>query len=517
MNISDSIQKFKDKLIINNDCDLAAIFRTVLKPDGSSMYVPYKVVSGHYDSEKKCFIADDNTIYYHMIDIMNGEGYMYRANIDIYRKAFPNVPDVLIKKLFLLQLKKLEFNLTKSSEDIPVILFSKKGEAAGENNKAVLDLEILSFYEEEYPELYNKIIAAINGDEVDISELSKEDTAEEVVIESPNIEELYNDVTSSVIDQDEPIKKILTAIWKQYGDFNSDKSRNILINGNTGVGKTEIFRVLSKKLNVPCAIVNATEYTAEGYVGRNIKDMLSILLKKANGNVKLAEKGILIIDEIDKLAQSNENASQINQKDVQEALLKLLEDGTYYIDYNDNGSTKKVEFCTKSLMVVGMGSFSRIKLNHAPVAGFESKNTTKKYKDITREDMIRNGMLPELIGRFPIIVQMNDLNKDSFIRILSNPKTSAITKNAEFFQSQGIKLSVSDDTLVAIAELAEKQALGARSLDEIVETSLSSASFEIAMHPDMYDELIISPETIKDNNMYTLKEKNKCKVLSKHL
>ena len=314
-----------------------------------------------------------------------------------------------------------------------------------------------------------------------------------------DIAKIYSEVTSNVIDQDEPIRKILTAIWKQYNNFSENKSRNILINGSTGVGKTETFRQLTKRLQVPYFMTSATEYTATGYIGKSVDDMLIGLLKNANYDLEKAQRGILIIDEIDKLSEANKSSSQINQRDVQEALLKILEDGVFAIKAND----REYMFDTKGLMVIGMGSWSRIELKETRPVGFDSKPTKKEYKDITREDIVSAGMIPELIGRFPTIVQMNELGFDSFIRIL-NSENNTLSMNKKFLSTKGVTLTADDDTLKEIALLAMKQKYGARSLDEIVETALSVASFEIASNPDKYSELIISPETIKDNKKYTL-------------
>ena len=498
MNLKENIQELLEKFKENDERELIIVFKTIVNYMGDTEYVPTKTVFGKFIEDEETgenfFLGEDNTMYYHMLNVIRGEGYLFRTNMVKYRKNYPLLPDKLIQGIILKALKKLKFKLGYNEEEIPLIFYyDKKGK-----NNLVIDSESVSFYEELFPEFYESLF------ESNENKVEKPTVISKVESSSFDIRELYEEVTSSVIDQDEPIKKILTAIWKQYNNFSSNKSRNILINGSTGVGKTEIFRVLSNKLDVPCAVVNATDYTAEGYVGQSVSDMLVTLLKRADGNIEKAQRGILIIDEIDKLAESNKNSSQINQKDVQEALLKLLEDGTFYLKIGDNISEKRIEFNTSNLMVIGMGSFSRIDLTPDKVVGFETITKEKKYKDITREDMIKNGMLPELIGRFPVIVQMNELSKESFTRILKNPKTSTLTKNQNFFNNQGIKLTVSDEVINAIADKAEKQELGARSLDEIVETALSRASFEIAMYPNEYEELVITPETIKDNKVYRL-------------
>lgn len=503
MNLKDSIQK-----LINNVNDeskeLAVIFTTYTNQYDIKEFIPIKVLSGKYDDQKKAFIAENGVPYYHLIDVMEGEGFMYRASLDVYRKSFPNMPELLIKKLFLLNLKKYRFNLALSNDGIPLIMTALKN--SNSVGVAVLDIEMLAFYETFYPEFYNHIIMTAKGNEIDFESVNSPSKNEnEFVMKPINIQELYNEVTSVVIDQNEPIEKILTAIWKQYNDFDSNKARNILIYGKPGVGKTEIFRIITKNLGIPCAIVNATQYTAVGYVGDSVSDMLVAVLNNANGDIEKAQRGILIIDEIDKLAEVDIRAGQVNKKDVQEALLKLIEDGTFYIKPNNQSADIKIKFRTNNLLVIGMGSFSGIDLTTKNSVGFNSEQKNKTYKEIGRKEMIANGIIPELIRRFPIIVQMNELNKESFIKILKNPKSSILAKNINFFDKKGIKLLLQKGTIDRIAEEALKfSELGASSLDEIVETALSRASFEIAMHPNEYEELVITPETINDNKVYRL-------------
>lgn len=503
MNLKDSLQNILNKINNYNDIDLAVIFTTYINCYGIKEFIPKKVVSGKYDEKSRTFITEQGESYCHLIDVMEGEGYMYRASVDIYRKRYPNIPDALIKRLFLYSVKQHRFNLALSSNKIPLIMFAKKN--TNDIGKVVLDIELLAYYETFYPSFYNNIIKMANGEEIDVNLIPKEEEDKLEFSAKPiNVKELYKEVTEKVIDQSEPIEQILTAIWKQYNNFDSNKSRNILIYGKSGVGKTEIFRIISQKLEIPYAIVNATDYTAVGYVGDSVSDMLIAVVNSADGDVKKAENGILIIDEIDKLSEPDRTGGQVNKKDVQQALLKILEDGTFYLNIGDKLSQTRVTFNTRNLLVIGMGSFSNIDLSTKKTVGFNSTSQKREYKDINTNDMMENGTIPELIGRFPVVVKMNELNKESFIKILTNVKSSVIAKNQPFFNNLGVKLLLQEGTINEIAEKAEKQATGARSLDEIVETALSKASFEIATNPNIYETLIITPETIKDNNKYTL-------------
>jgi len=469
------------------------------------IYIPTKIVKGVYDTENACFIDMDGRRYKHIIENPEIEGFGYRVDKVWLKSKYPKVPIWLAKKLFLKETSKLEFQYVDESmtePGVPAILFNKVND---ENMYVLRDPDIIVYYYFNYRDYIIKNYELTPEEEETLESLGPK-KQEEVngKIEKNNFDlpRFYEEITSYVIDQNEPIQKILTALWKHYEDFSDKKSRNILINGSTGVGKTEIFRRLTSLINVPCVITSATEYTATGYVGKSVDDMLVALIAKANGNIKDAERGILIIDEIDKLAEGRSGSSQVNQRDVQEALLKILEDGVFNVTYKG----KNYSFDTSKLMIVGMGSWSRIDLTPPKVVGFESVTPKKTYRDITREDIVANGIIPELVGRFPVLVQMNELNFDSFVRILKS-KNSVIKLNEEFFKKKGIKLVVDDSAVEAVAKQAESNNYGARGLDEIIERALSAASFVIASNPDKYSSLLITYETIEDNKKYILKRK----------
>lgn len=154
-------------------------------------------------------------------------------------------------------------------------------------------------------------------------------------------------------------------------------------------------------------------------------------------------------------------------------------------------------------MVVGMGSWSRIDLTPEKVIGFEKKEEDKTYKDISRQDMVKNGLIRDLIGRFNVIIQMNDLDVDNLISILKTKK-GILNLNKEFFSNQGVELDFSDDVLKYIAQKAIENGFGARGLDEVIEKALSLATFEISNNPELYSKLIVSKETIDDNTKYVL-------------
>lgn len=498
-----------NNLINNNVKDIAIIYK--MKVNFNDMeYIPYKVVTGIYNEYSEDFVDEKGTPYRHIIE---GDTYGFggRKSLEEYNKQFPLLPLPILKALILNASRKIKYRFSEYGECYtPIINVCKKNSYGNEN--IYLDRDVLSFYITYYPDIFPDIEKQY-GIEISFYQNANKDTnsnqntksivpSKQPAQTNINVKELYTEITKNVIDQNEPIMKILTAIWKQYNNFSPNKSRNILINGSTGVGKTEIFRQLTKRINVPCYIANATEYTASGYVGKDVSEMLKSLLDTTDGNLEKAERGILIIDELDKLAETNKAQSQVNQKDVQEALLKIVEDGKYDVMWQNN----KYTFDTSKLMIVGMGSWSRIELPESRALGFERVSTPKKYKDLTTEDFVKNGMIPELIGRFPIIVQMNELNSDSYKRIIKS-ENSVLNTNQIFLEKQGIMLTITEEAIDEIALTAERTGFGARSLDTIIETTLSEASFEIASNPELYKELIITPETIKNNKAYTLVRK----------
>jgi len=486
--------------------DIAVIFKVQTSRLGKIEYIPVRVELGTYDESTKYFLDTNGTCYYHLIDDPENYGFCYRTDIMKYANKYPNIPTFLLKKLILREIKKSNYEgILDADTDTPIILVTKKKK--DDNSKIIiaLDQDIVSYYQENYPSFLFQLASNIAKDETKIKnpvlaniDNKPKELEEPLKIDIPS---MYKEITSRVIDQDEPIKRILTAIWKQYNNFSENKSRNILIYGNSGVGKTEIFRILSKKIDVPCVITSATEYSATGYVGKDVTEMLTNLLERANGDIEKAQRGILIIDEMDKLSATSSNSS-VNQRDVQEALLKIIEDGTYVITWHNT----EYEFNTSKLLVVGMGSWSRVELEGKKTVGFGSVQEKKQYRDLTREDFIQNGMIPELIGRFPVIVPMNELTYESFLKILKN-ENSVLSNNINFFEKNGVKLTVDETVLSEIAKIASKQKFGARSLDEIVDKTLSIASFEIANNPEIYEELIIEAETIHNNTKYKLIKK----------
>ena len=295
----------------------------------------------------------------------------------------------------------------------------------------------------------------------------KSEFDEEVFEKNTDISTMYSSIKKTIISQDEQIMQILTALFKNQKVVESDLDidliaklkENILIYGSTGTGKTEILKRISKLYNIPIVIEDATSLSETGYQGRKITDMLEDLCSAANGDIKLAEKGILVIDEFDKLAErSGDNQSHVSRLGVQRSLLKLL-DGTLF--YFDNK-----QFDSSRLTVVGVGAFTGIK-------------SGDDYKQLTTEDFMDYGIMRELIGRFSKTIAMNPLEKEDIIKILKNSDFSPLNTYKKLFEILQVQFEFSDGFIEYIADLAITKKSGARSLKTVFDDCISSALFRI--------------------------------------
>ena len=304
-----------------------------------------------------------------------------------------------------------------------------------------------------------------------------------------------------VIGQDQAKKVISVAVYNHYkrvlnndDDIEIDKS-NIIMVGNTGTGKTLIARSIAKLLDVPFCIADATVLTEAGYVGEDVESILTRLLQAADYDIEKAKRGIIFIDEIDKIARKSDNPSitrDVSGEGVQQAMLKLLE-GTVVNVPPQGGrkhpDQKMIALDTKDILFVSGGAFNGIEKDiskrlNASVIGFKSKNkdfieSENILQYLLPQDLKKFGLIPELIGRMPVVTYLNKLDKDALLRILVEPKNALINQYKKLFHLDNVSLVFEKDALLLIVEKAIDFDLGARGLRSICETVMLDAMFDV--------------------------------------
>ncbi len=350
---------------------------------------------------------------------------------------------------------------------------------------------------------------------------TEEDPANLVLPDTITPVDIKNYLDEYVIGQDQAKKYLSVAVYNHYkrlrqqrkSDVELEKS-NILFVGHTGTGKTLLAKTIAKFLNVPFAIVDATVFTEAGYVGEDVESILSRLLQVCNYDVNSAERGIVYIDEIDKIARKGDNPSitrDVSGEGVQQAMLKMLE-GT---DVNvppqggrKHPEQKLVKINTENILFICGGAFDGIekhiaKRTNTQVIGFKKDDFEIVDKDnilsyISHQDLKSYGLIPELIGRLPVLTYLEPLNLETLKRILVEPKNALVRQYKKLFDLEGIKLSFTQDAIEFIAEKALEYNLGARGLRSICEAIMTDAMFELPSQKDKVAEFVIDRDYAED-------------------
>lgn len=494
--------------------EIAVIFkRKQSEYDLVEEFVPFKIVAGYYSEEGECFVDEEQNVYAHMASLAE-IGNVYAGRVSIYEalKGSNNLTLEELKKRLLEVQKKYAFykNIDAGSDEYCKIKVRDK-----ETGELYLysDKETATYYEM-YSDLASESTKADLEEEIKV----KDETDNKMDFKSQRPIDVVNTIKKTIKGQDKALEAITTLLWIRNNYPQIPKS-NLLLIGPTGVGKTAIFRKIEKLYDIPVTEYTITGNSQTGYEGHSVEEMLSQLYYASGKDIDKTEHGIIIIDEFDKIGD-NRKSGDVGTVAVQYELLKLIEGCVRQVSLDRHHI---VNIDTSNILFVCCGAFTRLyddKTDSIKTIGFASTTPESKKTNIkiTSEDIIqKGGIIRELVGRLPIIVELYDINKDRSILkdILLNSDESIFNHHLELLNCEGIKVDNQADVVDYIIEDAIKRNVGARGLAASTENIFKKIEYSIANNRGQYGSVIIGSNILADETDFELFPKKVKKRIKK--
>ncbi len=475
--------------------DIAIKVKEVSVGFNKFFYVPEDIITGTYVKETNMFIDENQNEYNFLTTGSPESNLLYISPFNKYKVINEYGTDKNIWKTMLFLLHSDRFIIGRKLEGKLVIFgLNFPLEAAKQN----IDIE-----------------CGLTEDTNNLAEVEKSDDVEEkktdITEKKVRLKQLREKVLATIKGEDDAVKAVTTQIIKNYRTKNPRNKQHILIAGPSGTGKTEMISIVCKELNIPFTKVVATDYTQEGFVGKSVDQMIESLINTCNGDVKKAENGILVIDEIDKKSPNVSFATDtISSKGVLDSILKIANRDVIQVSLRANTPYEEtIDFDTSNLTIVCLGAFAGILGNEKVIIPF-GQSETKDSVAFTKQLLIeKGGMPPEFMGRFECFVATKPLTRDNFIDIIKNSEGSQLKLEKEFFQDLGIKVEVEEEYIEEIADIALKKEVGARGIKSAIGESFAFATEQVLDEEEevengKYKTLRLTKETVKDPKKYYL-------------
>ena len=469
------------------------------------------VDGGTFNDALKRYTDECKRHFYVVISRDGVNSSVITLNVDDFEDATGKIKDI---SALISGISRDEDNRGLLNMDVDEALLSLR-DMITDGGRSKEDLELLKnellYYRSIVKELLNLVAFEMNG--VRDNELDDSDTvsvekvatgSQKVILSDINIDELVGLVTKTVVHQDDAVRRLVLEIER---NLESDGEKDgILITGSTGVGKTMTINLIAKYLDRPVKIIDSTQLTVPGYVGKSVEDYLYELLCDCNGDVERAEQAIIFFDEIDK--KGSEKKSDISGQGVLNVLLKFLDGTEYDVTSNRQISGQVQKISTKNMLVLAGGSFADVYKNSGPKQIGFLDGEKKEYVP-SATDFVEKGMMTkDFIGRFPIIIHYNDLDTKALVDVLVNSEASPLKRERDVFSKAGVKLTVTEDYMEAVARAAINMETGARGLKGIVKNTTWPSYDKVKSESGVYREVVLDEKTVSDNKVYVLRKKD---------